>query len=292
MTRVLIAEDSPTQAREIQFLLEDSAFEVEVCANGARALEAIARCAPDLVLTDLQMPEMNGLELVEAVRGRFASVPVVLMTAHGSEDIAAFALQRGAASYVPKRRLDPDLVPTLREVLALSGVNLSHQRLLDCLTESESCYELDNDPALIPALIRQLQETLKQLGLCDETGQIRVGVALQEALVNAMHHGNLELGSAVGGGHHSMEQLAVERRKQAPYAQRRVFVSARVSRKQAAYVIRDEGPGFDTRALPDPRDARNLDEATARGTFLIRTFMDEVRYNERGNEIRMLKLRE
>ena len=292
MTRVLIAEDSPTQAREIQFLLEDAAFEVEACANGARALEAIGRRAPDLVLTDLQMPEMNGLELVEAVRSRFASVPVVLMTAHGSEDIAVEALQRGAASYVPKRRLDPDLVPTLREVLALSGANLSQQRLLDCLTESESCFELDNDPALIPALIRSLQDTMKQLRLCDETGQIRVGVALQEALVNAMHHGNLELASVARAGSHSVSELAALRRKEAPYARRRVFVSARVSREQAAYVIRDEGPGFDTRALPDPRDAKNLDEPTARGMFLIRTFMDEVRHNDRGNEIRMLKRRE
>ncbi len=292
MTRVLIAEDSPTQAREIQFLLEDAAFEVEISANGARALEAIERRAPDLVLTDLQMPEMNGLALVEAVRSRFASVPVVLMTAHGSEDIAVEALRRGAASYVPKRRLDPDLVPKLREVLSLSGASLSQQRLLDCLMESESCFELDNDPDLIPPLIRQLQETMKQLHLCDETGQIRVGVALQEALVNAMHHGNLELGSAVGAGSHSVQELAAMRRQQAPYGQRRVFVSARVSRERATYVIRDEGPGFDTRALPDPRDAKNLDDATARGMFLIRTFMDEVRHNERGNEIRLVKLRE
>ena len=292
MTRVLIAEDSPVQAREIQFILEDAAFEVETSANGALALEAVRRRAPDLVLTDLQMPEMNGLELVEAVRHRFASVPVVLMTAHGSEDIAVEALKRGAASYVPKRRLDPDLVPTLREVLALSGASLDQQRLFDCLTESESCFELDNDPALIPPLIRQLQETMKQLRLCDETGQIRVGVALQEALVNAMHHGNLELGPAARSGNRSGQELAALRRKQAPYAQRRVFVSARVSREQAAYVIRDEGPGFDTRALPDPHDAKNLDEVSARGMFLIRTFMDAVTHNARGNEIRLVKLRE
>jgi anti-sigma regulatory factor (Ser/Thr protein kinase) len=92
--------------------------------------------------------------------------------------------------------------------------------------------------------------------------QIRAGVALQEALVNAMHHGNLELGRA---GDHAARELAEQRRKQPPYAQRRVFVTARVSREQAAYAIRDEGPGFDARALPNPRDAKNLDDTSARG---------------------------
>lgn len=291
MARLLIAEDSPSQAREIQFLLEDAAFEVELCANGARALEAIARRAPDLVLTDLQMPELDGLELVEAVRKRFAAVPVVLMTAHGSEELAVEALQRGAASYVPKRRLDAELVPTLRRVLALAGVDLKQQQLLDSLTESASAFELASDMALITPLIRQLQEGVKQLRLCDETGRIRIGVALQEALTNAMLHGNLELASGESGGRSPLE-FAEARRKQAPYAQRRVFVSARLTRAQAEFVVRDEGPGFDTRALPNPRSAPNLEETSARGMLLIRTFMDEVSHNARGNEIRMLKRRE
>src|SRR5437660_4425629 len=91
--RVLVAEDSPTQAEAIRFLLEDCGFVVETAADGLEALAAIRRNAPDVVATDLEMPRMNGLELVEAVRADFPAVPVVLITAHGSEETAATALR-------------------------------------------------------------------------------------------------------------------------------------------------------------------------------------------------------
>src|SRR5437764_11543745 len=114
MTRILVVEDSRTQAQEIRFLLEDAGFEVDVAGDGREALDLLGRGLPDAILTDLDMPRMNGLELVEAVRRDHPGVPVILMTALGSEDIAAQALQKGAASYVPKRNLTRDILPTLQ----------------------------------------------------------------------------------------------------------------------------------------------------------------------------------
>src|SRR5262245_39428817 len=101
MPRVLIAEDSPTQAQQLQFMLEDAGFVVELAPNGIQAMSAINRQVPDIVLTDLEMPEMNGLQLVEAIYRDHPGLPVVLMTAYGSEETAAMALQKGATSYVP-----------------------------------------------------------------------------------------------------------------------------------------------------------------------------------------------
>ena len=101
---------------------------VAYAENGAEALRTIEREAPTVVLTDLQMPEMDGLELVGEVRRRFPLVPVVLMTAHGSEDIAIEALRLGAANYVPKKLLARDLPETLGRVLAVADVDRSRQR--------------------------------------------------------------------------------------------------------------------------------------------------------------------
>ena len=78
---------------------------------------AITQQHPLAVLTDLDMPEMNGLDLVVALRREHPSIPVILMTAFGSEEIAIQALQSGAASYVPKRALARDLIATLQDVL-------------------------------------------------------------------------------------------------------------------------------------------------------------------------------
>src|ERR1044072_5438478 len=98
MATILVAEDSPTQALQIRGLLEAADFKVRTAQNGVEALATLAEQFFDAVLTDLNMPQMNGLDLVIAVRRDFPHVPVVLMTAFGSEEIAAQALHSGAAS--------------------------------------------------------------------------------------------------------------------------------------------------------------------------------------------------
>src|SRR5689334_13636789 len=123
MSRVLLAEDSPIDVLLARRLLEDAGFEVRVAGGGRSALERLRQGDVDLVLTDLQMPEMSGLELVEAVRREYPGVPIILMTQHGSEEIAVEALQKGAASYVPKRHLRRDIVATIDDVLAVASAH-------------------------------------------------------------------------------------------------------------------------------------------------------------------------
>ena len=149
--------------------------------------------APDLVATDLIMPGLSGLEVVEEVKKRFPLVPVILMTAFGSGEIAARALKTGAASYVPKRRLHDELVPTVRDTLAVSQAHREQARMLKHLDSSEHRFVLENDPTLIPPFVAYVQDGIRSRAEhVDETELMQVGIALQEALVNAMHHGNLE----------------------------------------------------------------------------------------------------
>jgi DNA-binding response OmpR family regulator len=292
MPRVLVVEDSPTQAQLIKLTLEEAGFQVDLAVHGLEALDAMRRAVPDLVATDLEMPEMNGMQLVEAVRGEYASVPVVLMTAHGSEEIAAIALRKGAASYIPKTFLEDDLVSTVERILALTKGERSHQRALECLRETRSQYVLPNDTELIPVLVIHLDELLVRLNLCDATERIRVNIALQEALLNAIHHGNLEVGSELrqqDEGHYG--DLIAVRRQQEPYRSRRAFLDVKATAEEVAFVVRDEGPGFDPSILPDPTAPENLDRIGGRGLLLIRTFMDLVFHNELGNEITLIKRR-
>src|SRR5439155_15026506 len=110
MATVLVVDDSALDRYLAGALLEEHAgMSVVYAEDGRQALAIIQQSAPDAVLTDMQMPEMNGLELVEAVRRDFPAIPVILMTAHGSEEIAVEALQKGASSYVPKRTPARDL---------------------------------------------------------------------------------------------------------------------------------------------------------------------------------------
>jgi CheY-like chemotaxis protein len=298
MPKILVIDDSAVDRRLAGGLLEKAGedlpdVQVIYAPNGKEALAAIAREAPDLVLTDLQMPEMNGLEVVEEIKRRHASIPVILMTAHGSEEIAMAALEKGAASYVPKRALAADLVETVSEILAVTGVRRQRERLVnDCWVQTETHFLLPNEIGHIAPLIGHVQENLARMGLCQETDLVRVAVALREALSNAIIHGNLQVDSALRESNEATYYMQIEERKrQEPYRSRNVTVVAEESRSEAVYVVRDEGMGFDCSNLPDPTDPANLERVSGRGLLLIRTFMDEVSFNEKGNEITMIKRR-
>ena len=299
MTTILIVDDNPMDRQLAARLLQkfhwtdlaaNNSLTVLHANDGLEALAVAERDKPDLILTDLHMPNRDGLELVEDVRLKGLGIPIVLMTAHGSEEIAIQALKTGAASYVPKSLLAQDLVDTLLNVLESSHSNRSHARLLDCLTQSESHFLLQNDPALIAPLIGYLKDSRFRICGSDETGLVRITMALREAVLNAMHHGNLELSSSIReGDEREYHRLAGERGAVAPYRDRRVTVIARDTPEGSIYIVRDEGPGFDPRKLPDPLDPANVDKVSGRGLLLIHSFMDEVRYNSKGNEITMVK---
>jgi len=291
MTKVLIVDDSAVDRRLVSGVLgKDSDIEVELATNGAEALEMIAARPPDLVVTDMLMPGMNGLELVSEIRERHPLVPVILVTSRGNEEIAVQALQRGAASYVPKRTVAQELVDTVHSVLAVSRQRRGLARLLECMTHSHSTFVLENDSTLFSPLVSHLQENAALIGVCDESERVRIGVALGEALANAMYHGNLEVSSELREIDDTAYcNLIEQRRRNPPYCQRKIHVDARVSRTEAIWTVRDEGPGFDPASLADPTDPANFDKASGRGLLLIRTFMDEVFHNDQGNAVTLIK---
>ncbi len=297
MPTILVVDDSAVDRRLIGgFLEKKSVCTVEYAANGVEAMARMKDTLPDLVVTDLTMPMMDGLELVKSLHSRYPEVPVILMTAHGSETLAIEALELGAASYVPKSRIADKLADTMEEVLSLATAARSSEKLLGCLERTEFAFCLDNDPALVDPLIDLVQRMVVGMGLCDFTGRLQIGVALREALLNAIFHGNLEIGMAeTEDGNDSLiqesdESLVDRHRKEPPYRDRRVHVDVRISTDQARFVIRDEGPGFDLSAVPKPSDSKALQSESGRGLSLMRTFMDELSFNEKGNEVTMVRL--
>jgi CheY-like chemotaxis protein/anti-sigma regulatory factor (Ser/Thr protein kinase) len=261
--------------------------------NGEEALETTQKTPPAVVLTDMNMPRMDGLTLVQKMREQFPLVPVVLMTGSGSERVAVAALKAGAADYVPKQTLTSDLVPVLERVLSLGQAEYRRYKVLQGMTRRNSQFVLENDPALVPPLVAQLREDLIEMALCDMTGATRTGIALEEAMLNAIYHGNLEVSSELRQqGDEAFHKLARSRRREEPYRSRRVRVTARLTPTLAMFVIIDQGPGFDVANLPDPTHPDFLEKPSGRGVLLMRTFMDEVRYNAVGNRVTLVKRRD
>ena len=293
MPTVLVVDDSPIDRQLVGGLLkQDTDWTVTYAGDGAAALDSIRTRPPDIVVTDLQMPEMTGLELVIAVRKSFAQVPVVLMTGKGSEEIAVEALHAGAASYVPKRALATMLVDTVRRVLASFQEDRHRSELMKRATVHAESFEIENDVNLLLSLSRHLQQTLADTWGLDRTDRLRIGTALEEALLNALYHGNLGVRSELKEiDHDEFYKQANERRIALPWSDRRIRVQVRLTLQEMEVSIRDEGDGFDPSKLPDPTDPENLDRPCGRGVMLMRAFMDDVRYNPTGNEVTLVRKR-
>lgn len=114
--RVLVVDDEPVVAEVVERYLQLDGFDVEVARDGSAALEAAADWAPDLVVLDLMLPKVDGLEVCRRLR-ESAPVPIIMLTARGDEADRIVGLELGADDYVVKPFSPRELVARVRSVL-------------------------------------------------------------------------------------------------------------------------------------------------------------------------------
>src|ERR1035441_809013 len=117
---ILIVEDSPTQAEKLKYILEENDFRVVTVCNGQQALEAMRARKPTLVITDINMPEMNGYELCRRIRAdeQLGEVPVILLTALSDPEDVFKGLECGADNFITKPYDENNLLARIQYLLA------------------------------------------------------------------------------------------------------------------------------------------------------------------------------
>ena len=297
MARVLLVEDSHTQAAQIAMVLQEASHEVQHVENGKQGLLALEQDMLDVVVTDLEMPEMNGLQLVEVMQKDFAHIPAILMTSQGSQDLATQAMKRGAASYVPKEQLETLLNDTIKDVLGVIRGDGSYAKLLARLTKNAYVFELPNDGELISPLVNLIMQVVAGLETLGGTDLVRFGVAIEQAVLNAMYRGNLGLNKNEAPSARAVIDNPdkypkyKERISKAPYKDRKVYVEALATKKAVRVIIRDQGKGFDTKIAPMGADSESMGSGMIRGLVLMASFVDKVSFNDAGNEVTLMKKR-
>ena len=129
MTRVLVIDDDPSLRFTLEAVLSDAGLVVEASDGGVNGLAAFDAHGADVVLTDLAMPDMDGMQVLARMRAGDPSVPVLMLTAHGSERVAVAAMKAGAFDYIPKP-FDPDeLVLAVRRATDWRDLRLQNARL-------------------------------------------------------------------------------------------------------------------------------------------------------------------
>lgn len=176
------------------------------------------------------------------------------------------------------------------------------------LPKCQSCVG-SYDPGVVGPLVDQIQHTLSSLQVGDSIDRIRTCIALEEALLNAIYHGNLEIDDEeLATAHSNFEEerlslLAQELAEARAAAEsdgfsriavqrqdREVTLDAHISAECARFVIRDGGSGFDHVSAAHHRLSDYFERGESRGLMLMRLMMDEVNFNSAGNEVTLVKV--
>jgi len=290
--KLLIVDENPEVLDEFQSLLADGPHTALYASDGEEALHCFEEISPDAVLCGLMLPKLGGLELLKEVRERQPQLPFVLTAKTTNPEPILQALRFGACDFLTKPLKTAEVQRALSRVESLYKGFPDLGLAPECLVQESLTLEIGNDFEKISQVAAVLSRDLRIYKLIESRDQFLVSLLLKEALENAIFHGNLELSAELREGNfeafHAAARLQSE---QEPYRDRKVVIQYEVTRNSVKYVIRDEGKGFAHQNLPDPSNPENLFQNAGRGLVLITNFMDEVFWNERGNEITLIRYR-
>ncbi|MDP0928318.1 response regulator [Paracoccus onubensis] len=117
--RILAIDDSPTIRALVAKALRGAGFEVVLASDGVSGIESLQEAQPDLIITDINMPRMDGFRVIETVRAddRYSDVPILVLTTESGADLKARARRAGATAWIVKPFKDARLIAIINRVL-------------------------------------------------------------------------------------------------------------------------------------------------------------------------------
>ena len=288
----LVADDSVEVLECLRKFLEKEGHSVRCTGDGEEALQIFQGEEIDVVFCALTLPKLGGLELLQEVKSANSRRPFVMICPQNDTESALNALQLGACDFLIKSIQPLELQRTLDRVVSLNEGFHSNAYAMDHLLQESRTLEIGNDFEDVNRIVAFMTQDLPSFGILEQSQLFRMNVMLKEALENAIFHGNLELNPEMRRDNPILFYETAKRKMDIdPYNNRKLLLQIDISRNSAKYLVRDEGKGFAHSDLLDPKDPENLPRIKGRGLLMIMNFMDEVFWNERGNEMTMVRYR-
>jgi len=287
--KVLVVEDDYSSRELLRICIEKEGYQCQTANDGVDGFNLFKKFNPDLIISDVRMPHMNGIELLESIRKISKDVIIVFITGHGNEELALQALQLGANNYL-KKPVDITEIKTITnryyDVIKSKALQ---SNIVDLIRHREMEIEIDSDMNLVQSLANYLSE--KTGNFFDSKEKMRIELGLNELLINAIEHGNWEI------SYDEKNQALLDDRIGALYKakrehpdniQKKVLVKYKQSEKFCEWIITDSGKGFDWKLIPNPSNAQ-LTRINGRGILLSKLQFDEFEYMGKGNIVRIKK---
>ncbi len=291
---VILHVDPSTADRDSirQALASQETWSIEGAESYDEARSRLDQGPVDLILCEADLGDGEWRDLVCAVSSRQMTTPVIIVSSQMTVESAAQAVREGAEGVLVKGGDASEWFFPLECAIDRATSRSTRLAAENALTQLTQKFVLMNEKGHIPSLVNLLVENCNRFGLLDDRDRMRIQVALEEALLNSVVHGNLEVSSRLRELEGDLfEQAIAERKVIEPYRSRRVTLIANFTHDEARFTIRDEGPGFDVTKVRNPTEDDAIALASGRGILLMRSFMDEVEYSNKGNEVSMVKRR-
>ncbi|MEO8649754.1 MAG: ATP-binding protein [Acidobacteriota bacterium] len=260
--RILIIDDYDDLASSLKDVFSEVGHDVFIVENRNEALAVDDFSDYDLVITDLDVENFPA-ESSLASNGNHCAPAIDSMADNpvGRTHLKAFKI---CASNFRLDGFDEAELKNLVETILNYKIQFVDKKDIVRDIRENIEFELPSSIGIMHSILDYLMKRVEKLGVV-KAEQSNLFVALDEAFVNAIKHGNkFDAGKLVR-------------------------ITAEVSSAEARFTIEDQGEGFDVNSIPDPRDPQNLFKASGRGVLFIYNIMDEVKYNERGNRLTMIK---
>ena len=288
---ILLVDDDPDILEILKEFLVLKEHTVSTACNGKAAFALVlASNNFDVVFSDIQMPEMDGLSLLEKMRNNDVHIPVILISGQGDLESSIRALKLGALDFI----LKPLYLKTLDEALQKIDTALAAERetviaqkfVKDQQLTLQCDSQLDHIRQIISYFVKQTKDICTNYDL-DAT---KLAICLQECLSNAIIHGNFGLNSELKEADwNAFDSLIKAREIDPKFSKKAVTILFQQTPSLMRFTISDQGLGFNPDDLPDPTDPSSWLKLSGRGILFIRSYMDEVHWNEVGNQIVMSK---
>jgi two-component system NtrC family response regulator len=187
LPRILLIDDDASLREVLTFTLTHAGHEVEAAPDGERGVAELSRFGPDVVITDLKMPGMNGLEVLRRVHAYDPAVPVILLTAFGSIEEAVEAMKLGAHHYLTKPCHRDELTLAVSKALERRNLVLENRRLRDRLRAETKTVDLVHASAAMQAILEMVRRIAPTDATVLLTGESGTG---KEVIAQTLHAGS------------------------------------------------------------------------------------------------------
>jgi anti-sigma regulatory factor (Ser/Thr protein kinase)/ActR/RegA family two-component response regulator len=261
--RILIVDDNDELRSALENVLRELGHDVVATDDRGAAITRRDLEEFDLIISDLTDDAESGVEILSELQRQRLAVPVVVSSDEAQKPGIVKAFKMGAANFLRLPYNKEELRAIVEKTLSYKLRFVEDLKVLPYVREKID-FELPSDVSLMNGVLQYLIERVARLGVI-KPDRSNLYVALDEAFVNAVKHGNKFDPSKL------------------------VRITAELSAKECRFTVEDEGEGFSVQEIPDPCDPENLFKSSGRGVLLIYNIMDEVKYNERGNRLTMVK---